>query len=508
MGWIRRSQPTRMRRVLVTAASALFLLLLVNQCDDYPLVLYGTQLGLFGPLRVSGAEHISSPEVQQYWRTLRDNLYQLTPGVEPISMKEKATLVDEEFNLQEQPTHARLDLIKLPPQTIKALQASHDAMLNLSRVLAPTLPYKKYSRGIVTTAGGGKYFNIVIVSLRMLRRSGSRLPVVVFLDTFADYDAQVCEEVFPSLDAECLVLSNLLDTAPPSIPLEAYQFKVFALLFSPFQEMLFMDADAFPALDPDELFLAEPYKSTGLVTWPDFWISTASPLLYEITRLDMPPITARRSSEAGMLLYDKARHGSDLLLSLFYNFFGPQWYYPLMSQGAQGEGDKETFLHAATVAGASWYDVKSPVTVMGRWINGTWHSTGMKQADPREDWVLSFSTEEPSPNPQFRSVDTKLELGAEESRDLRMGKAGRPFFIHNNIVKLDMEKLVQPESPLLNRNETGSWQRLWGPREQLVEDFGYDVESVLWEEMVAVACQLLTTRDCRMVIEIAEDLIA
>jgi alpha 1,2-mannosyltransferase len=507
MGWIRRYQTTRIRRFLVTAASALLLIVFINRCGHFSPLLNGTRLHLLGYSRASGANHILSPEVQQYWRILRDHLYQLAPDVEPILMEKKATLVDEKVDLQKEPSHARLDLIALPRQTVEALQTTHDAMLNLSKVLAPNLPYKKFSRGIVTTAGG-KYFNIVIVSLRMLRRSGSQLPVVVFLDTFADYDWLVCEELFPSLNAECVVLSNLLDDSPPSIALQTYQYKIFALLFSPFQEMLFMDADAFPALNPDQLFVDEPYTSTGLVTWPDFWVSTASPLLYEITRLDMPAVTERRSSEAGMLLYDKARHGPDLLLSLFYNHFGPRWYYPLMSQGGQGEGDKETFLHAAMVAGASWYDVKSPVTVMGRWINGTWHSTGMKQADPRVDWAMSLSTEERSSNPRLRSIERKLEHGGEKSKDLNMAMTGRPFFIHNNIVKLDMEKLVQPGSPLLERNEAGRWQRLWGPRKLLIDEFGYDVESVLWEELVAVACQLLTTRDCRMVMKIAEDLSA
>lgn len=60
----------------------------------------------------------------------------------------------------------------------------------------------------------------------------------------------------------------------------------------------------------------------------------------------------------------------------------------MLSQGAAGEGDKETFRHAALVVKAPFYYVKSRVTVMGRWLNGPWRSAGMKQADPRVDWEL------------------------------------------------------------------------------------------------------------------------
>ncbi|ORY71394.1 mannosyltransferase putative-domain-containing protein [Pseudomassariella vexata] len=498
-----------MRRALLTLPFALLLLLFLDQPSHYfPLPATTTTSSttgsssdgglssFFRPARpISGHAHLHSPTVQSFWRLLRDELFRLTPAVDPIHQPDDGKVTGEDQAPENLDNHPRPSLIYLDEITKTTLRTSHDAMLKFARGQASSeLPFQVRTRGIVTTAGGS-YFGMVVVSLRMLRSTGSKLPVTVFLDTHKDYDPLVCGEVLPDLNAECVVLSDLLDTAPPSTPLLRYQYKVFAILFSPFQEVLFLDADAFPAHNPDQLFDTQPYKSTGLVTWPDFWVSTASPLIFDITRVKAPPLAARKSSEAGILLYDKARHATDLLMALYYNFFGPDLYYPLLAQGAAGEGDKDTFLHAATVIGAEWYDVKSPVTVMGRWLNDTWHSFGMKQADPAEEWNINETS--------------KLDPG-KTLNDLHQStlKTARPFFIHNNIVKFDIERILEPGSALFDINEAGHLQRVWGPQQDVIQDFGYDVEQVLWTELIVTACQLMTMRDCRRMKDLAAGVLA
>lgn len=321
---------------------------------------------------------------------------------------------------------------------------------------------------------GGKYFGMTITSVRMLRRTGSTLPVEIFLDNWNDYDIQTCEKILPALNAKCFVLADIWDTTPQLGTLLKYQFKVFALMFSSFEEVIFFDADAFPAHNPDILLDVEPYKSTGLVTWPDFWVSTTSHLYYDIANISVPPLDARRSSESGIMLYSKRLHSASLLLATYYNYYGPNYYYPLFSQGAQGEGDKETFLHAALALDEPFYDVKTPVTVMGSFINGTWHSAGMKQGDPVEDYALQHMS---STSPSTTATDKiASELFA------------RPLFIHNNIVKLDVRHLF--DDPARWRNETGHLVRLWGEKGENIHIYGHDVEKVLWEELVQAACQI------------------
>ncbi|KAH6655198.1 mannosyltransferase putative-domain-containing protein [Truncatella angustata] len=211
------------------------------------------------------------------------------------------------------------------------------------------------------------------------------------------------------------------------------------------------------------------------------------------------------------MLYDKSRHARDMLLALFYNFFGPDFYYPLMSQGAEGEGDKETFLQAALVMDAPFYDVKSPVRIMGKWLDGTWHSAGMMQADPREDWELFHKIGAESKDLKARYNEKGVLEMSNKPTDNRAGKdrgkAAAPFFIHNNIAKLDAERLVQPDSTLLETNRTGHMQRIWGEPEALIEDFGYDVEKILWEELIVAGCQSMAKKHCSRLLRMSESVI-
>ncbi|KAH8652059.1 mannosyltransferase putative-domain-containing protein [Xylariales sp. PMI_506] len=436
-----------------------------------------------------GTDFLLSEEVQDYWRGMHDRLERITPDIERINLDKSVTPEQYDPSKATEPKPPLVELVSMLPSSVEALRSAHDAMVNISHTLGPSLPYTRGTRGIVTTAGGS-YFGMVIVSLRMLRRSGSRLPVVVFLDTEADYDAYVCEEVFLGLNAECVVLADLRAVSTPGgFTLERFQYKIFSILLAPFQEVMFLDADAFPAHNADGLFDTDPYASTGLVAWPDFWISTASPLLYDIVRMKPPPPAVRlerRTSESGILIYDKDRHAKDLLLALFYNCLGPGWFYPLISQGAEGEGDKDTFLLAAAVLGEPFYDVKSPVRVIGRWLNETWYTAGMQQADPREDWELN---------------------GACAPGNKRNEKMAKPLFIHNNIMKLDIERLTHPDNPVLQTNQTGHLVRLWGPRDDLVRSYGYDVEEVLWREIIDATCNLMSMRDCHRVMDVAEKIL-
>src|SRR5262249_4044650 len=58
--------------------------------------------------------------------------------------------------------------------------------------------------------------------------------------------------------------------------LRGWESKAFAILNSPFEEVLYLDADSYPIADPDECF--EPaHNPFGIVTWPDTPPSDHSP---------------------------------------------------------------------------------------------------------------------------------------------------------------------------------------------------------------------------------------
>ncbi|KAH0050165.1 nucleotide-diphospho-sugar transferase, partial [Aureobasidium melanogenum] len=198
----------------------------------------------------------------------------------------------------------------------------------------------------------------------MLRRSGSDLPVQVFVADESEYEDKLCQDYLPKLGAECLILSDFIQ----GFEVTHYQLKSLAMLLSSFEHVLYLDSDSIPLLRPEtELFAAEPYTSTGLVIWPDFWISTESPSFYDVAEIGtMPPNLPKSSSEAGQLLINKRKHLKTLLLANYYNIYGPDFYYPLLSQGALGQGDKETFMAAAMVLNSSYYRVKTGVESVER----------------------------------------------------------------------------------------------------------------------------------------------
>lgn len=78
------------------------------------------------------------------------------------------------------------------------------------------------------------------------------------------------ERTLPSLNTRCVVLSDMWNTTDNLETLLKYQYKVVALLFSSFEEVIFLDSDAFPVRSPDNLLDSERYKSSRLVMWPDY----------------------------------------------------------------------------------------------------------------------------------------------------------------------------------------------------------------------------------------------
>jgi len=104
----------------------------------------------------------------------------------------------------------------------------------------------------------------------MLRRTGSTLPVDVFLATPDEAEGEICETVMPKLGARCRILSELLDLADGGLPrrlnVTHFQLKVFAILMSEFDDVFWMDADQMPLEDPRKFLKAEPFRSAGLVT--------------------------------------------------------------------------------------------------------------------------------------------------------------------------------------------------------------------------------------------------
>jgi alpha 1,2-mannosyltransferase len=423
-----------------------------------------------------------------FWRSL----YQIVLNNDPNCKNPPDRVLPDKLDIGFDPTQNRLrpDLLYLDTADLKRMREAHSNFVNDLKSITK-MPYQAGTRGIVVT-GGFNQLPVLVISLRMLRRTQSNLPVEVFVADRSEWDDEICNNVLPSLNAKCLAFSDIFHAASTGVPLDRFQFKIMAILFSSFEEVLLLDSDAFPIHNPELLFESEPFKSHGLTVWPDFWYPSESPYYFEIAKIDtIPPLNERPSVESGEIMYSKATHHMSLMLATYYNYYGPKYYYPLLSQGAPGEGDKETFAWAATALKEPFYAVRERVMALGRHdTNGNYLGSAMAQHDPNADYAFT----KVYGLPQDRNEN--LETGKENHFDMQASDV-KPFFIHANFPKFDPSTIFGHQMTDFSdavvggptRDTNGSNVRCWMDPARAVELFGFDIERRFWEEIKITACQ-------------------
>ncbi|KAH8674284.1 mannosyltransferase putative-domain-containing protein [Xylariales sp. PMI_506] len=431
-----------------------------------------------------------SSNVTIFWGDLLKALIAAEP--DQTQVKPNASLQRSDFD----PTFGdrvrlNLDIVNISSTQLASLKTNHQAFLGAIPSLVPKLPYEKDTRGIVITTNPD-LLGVAITSLLMLRRSGSSLPVEVFLSNATEHGRALCDDALGPLGARCLNIEDFLNTLPRSskvaVPeLTRFQFKVFALLFSSFQSVLFLDADAFPVYNPDYLMTAEPFASYGLVTFPDFWVPTVSPVFWEVAspegRAAAPNVTlSMRATESGIFLFDKKIHSDTLLLATYYNLYGPHVFYWLHSSGAWGTGDKETFRLSAQVLGNPvWHVRVGPDFITPDKIHD---GSGIKQYDPEEDWM------------RYQNETAEAQAGRTPHSGAEDKKTpSRWIFVHTNRIKINARRMLKTLE--IAKDKDGNWVRMWGPDSApVIEAAGYDLEKAIWEELIKADCSPSHLEDC------------
>ena len=170
----------------------------------------------------------------------------------------------------------RPDLLPMPQQDVDRMRDAHARFVSRIPELAQRLPYANGTRGIAVAASGA-LLPVFLVSLRMLRRTGSVLPVEVFMESKDRYEKEVCEIVLPPMNATCMILSEVLEAVPERLKWSRYQLKALALALSSFDDVLLLDADNIPLEQPEHFLNSEPFLSKGFVSWPDYVRVTPAP---------------------------------------------------------------------------------------------------------------------------------------------------------------------------------------------------------------------------------------
>jgi len=93
------------------------------------------------------------------------------------------------------------------------------------------------------------------------------------------------------LDVELVDAAGVLERYPAQIR-DGWQLKAYAVAYSRFEEVLFLDADQAPVRNPELVFAWPSYLETGAVFWPDILdISADNPIWTLVGRLDLRAFT-------------------------------------------------------------------------------------------------------------------------------------------------------------------------------------------------------------------------
>jgi hypothetical protein len=242
-------------------------------------------------------------------------------------------------------SYARYELapLKAPsPASVELAEAltPENADGEAARFLAEaTLPSLGHSRGIVICGGGAKYFPCAWVCIRLLRWLGCRLPIELWYLGPLECDERMQQLVEP-YGVTCIDgrrhrrLNETFDWDKlAGCGLGGFELKAYAVLYSGFAEVLSIDADNVPVVDPTYLFDTPEYEREGALFWPDYGRLDRNREIWEICKVayrDEPEF------ESGQFVVDKRRHMAPLELAFFYNAHSDFYYRYL-------HGDKDTF---------------------------------------------------------------------------------------------------------------------------------------------------------------------
>jgi len=192
-------------------------------------------------------------------------------------------------------------------------------------------PGKFAGRGIVICGGGIKYFPCAWVCINMLRHLGCSLPIELWHLEPQEMDGEM-KALLEPLNVQCIDALEVRKTSP-SRRLGGWELKPYAILHTGFREVLLLDADNVPVVNPEFLFESKPYKNRGAIFWPDYGQFKKSQIIWDNCGLERPP---GPEFESGQIVVDKQRCWQALSLAMWFNEQSDFYYEHL-------HGDKETF---------------------------------------------------------------------------------------------------------------------------------------------------------------------
>ncbi|HEX3722212.1 MAG TPA: glycosyltransferase [Nitrolancea sp.] len=204
------------------------------------------------------------------------------------------------------------------------------------KTLSRTPPSTFKGQGIVM-AIGGRHVAGGWATLSILRQvHHCRLPIEIWHLGDRDLPPSV-RSLFDEFDVEFVDASHDRRLAQFR-PTTGWELKSVAISLSRFAEVIYLDADNVPLVDPGSLFDDPRYRSTGALFWPDIRNANRFNPIWSITGTTAPE---GPEFESGLIVVDKLRHWPELQLTMHFNEHSHFYYRYLL-------GDKDTFQLAWT----------------------------------------------------------------------------------------------------------------------------------------------------------------
>ena len=206
-------------------------------------------------------------------------------------------------------------------------------------------PAKCSGRGILWV-GGGKYWPGILVGLKLLREMGCQLPVQIWHRGAEEpVEPEQCQRLGPVEFVDSLRFTQQLGGARI---LRGWEQKLVALAHCGWEQVIYLDADAYLVEDPEPLF--NTLEVAPFVFWQDMAHNETTirwPSVWPMGANGVPPI------QGGQLIIDRRQAWRVLLAALWMNMHSDFYYQHMF-------GDQDTWR----------------VVLAGLGIQKLWHNLG------------------------------------------------------------------------------------------------------------------------------------
>ncbi|PKN20545.1 MAG: hypothetical protein CVU71_01780 [Deltaproteobacteria bacterium HGW-Deltaproteobacteria-6] len=285
-------------------------------------------------------------------------------------------------------------------------------LLETAYACFPDYPEGRFrGRGIVLCAGGFGHLSNAYVCLKFLR-TYTDLPVELFYAGPEEMPEGVRDLL--QKDFAPIALTDITQCRFPEDQLsfsirdfKGFQIKPYALLYSSFEEIFYMDADNIPLRSPVPLFAMEEYEQTGALFWPDLpGMKQTTDDLFAVFGIASRFIRQGSEFESGQIVLDKRRCWKALLTVCLANS-DTEGFRNFCYRNTLG--DKDTFRLSFQFAGKSYHLEQHPPLQIGNMYfiipipltdftikiqhdRGAFYATGILQHDPEGQPLFAHKT--------------------------------------------------------------------------------------------------------------------